>query len=167
MRVRPGDLGDPDAVREVVAGTRAVICVLGPRPPFREAFCAAATAAILEAMQACGVRRFVCQTGAMIGALPPNVSGPMRWAAHRFAATHPAVAGDRAEQETRVRASSVDWTLVKPPRLTNRRLRGPVAAGPTLPVGLLSSVGRPALAAFLLDEVEHPRFIGQVVYVRG
>ena len=91
----------------------------------------------------------------------------MRWAARQFAAAHPAVAADRAEQEALVRSSTLDWTLVKPPRLTNRPPRHPVTAGPALSVGLLSSVGRPALAAFLVDEVERPRCIGQAVYVRG
>jgi putative NADH-flavin reductase len=167
LRVREGGFGNPDVVQEVVANTDGVICVLGPRPPFRDAFCAAATGAILAAMNVCGVGRFICQTGAMIGALPQDASRPMRWAARRFAATHPAVAADRAEQERLVRTSALRWTLVKPPRLTDRPLRRPVAAGPTLPVGLLSSIGRPALAAFLLDEVERPRFIGQAVYVRG
>ena len=167
LRVRQGDLGNPDVVQEVVANTDAVISVLGPRPPFRDAFCAAATTAILRAMKVCGVARLICQTGAMIGALPENVSRPMQWAARRFAAAHPAVAADRAEQERLVRASALRWTLVKPPRLTGRPPRRPVAAGPSLSVGLLSSIGRPALAAFLLDEVERPRFIGQAVYVRG
>lgn len=166
VRLWEGDLGDPGLVQEVVANTQAVICVLGPRPPFRDAFCAAATATILAAMKTGGVGRFLCQTGAMIGALPPNVSRPMQWAARRFAAGHPAVAADRAEQEALARASPVHWTLVKPPRLSNRRRRRPVAAGPTLPVGLLSSIGRAALAGFMLDEIDRPRFIGQAVYVR-
>ena len=167
LRLRQGDLSDLGLVQEVVANTRAVICVLGPRPPFRDTFCAAATAAIIGAMKACGVARFICQTGAMIGSLPHTVSRPMRWAARQFAAAHPAVAADRAEQEALVRSSTLDWTLVKPPRLTNRPPRHPVTAGPALSVGLLSSVGRPALAAFLVDEVERPRCIGQAVYVRG
>ena len=167
LRLRQGDLSDLGLVQEVVANTRAVICVLGPRPPFRDTFCAVATAAIIGAMKACGVARLICQTGAMIGSLPRTVSRPMRWAARQFAAAHPAVAADRAEQEALVRSSTLDWTLVKPPRLTDRPPRRPVTAGPALSVGLLSSVGRPALAAFLVDEVERPRFIGQAVYVRG
>jgi putative NADH-flavin reductase len=166
LRVLEGDLGDLGLVREVVANAQAVICVLGPRPPLRDAFCAAATATILAAMKTGGGGRFLCQTGAMIGALPPNVSRPMQWAARRFAAAHPAVAADRAEQEALVRASPVAWTLVKPPRLSNRRRPRPVAAGPTLSVGLLSSIGRAALAGFMLDEIDGPRFICQAVYVR-
>lgn len=167
LRVRRGDLSDSGAVQDVIAKTRAVICVLGPRPPFRDAFCTAAAEAIIRAMKACGVARLICLTGAMIGPLPPTVSRPMRWAARRFAAAHPAVAADRAGQEAVVRSSALAWTLVKPPRLTDRLPRRPATAGPAVPVGLLASVGRPALAAFLLDEVERPRFIGQAVYVRG
>ncbi|HSB52708.1 MAG TPA: NAD(P)H-binding protein, partial [Gemmatimonadales bacterium] len=158
LRVYRGDLADPGTVQQVVANTRAVVCVLGPRPPFGDIFCAAGTGAIISTMKACGVARLICQTGAMIGPLPRTVSRPMRWAARRFAAAYPAVAADRAEQEALVRASALDWTLVKPPRLTDRSSRRPVTAGPAISVGLLSSVGRPALAAFLLDEVLRPQF---------
>jgi uncharacterized protein YbjT (DUF2867 family) len=105
------------------------------------------------------VQEVVANTDGVVSVLGPRP--PFR------AAAHPAVAADRAEQEALVRACALHWTVVKPPRLTDRPLRRPVAAGPTLSVGLLSSVGRPALAAFLLDEVERPRFIGQAVYVRG
>lgn len=167
LRVLRGDLSDRGAVDEVVATARAVVCVLGPRPPFRDAFCASATEAIIGAMKARGVARLICQTGAMIGPLPRTVSRPMRWAARRFAAAYPAVAADRAAQEALVRASALDWTLVKPPRLTDRPSRRPVTAGPAISVGLLSSAARPALAAFLLDEVVRPQFVGQAVYVRG
>lgn len=50
IRLVRGTFADADRVAEVVAGADAVCCVIGPRPPSREAFCAAATAAIIAAM---------------------------------------------------------------------------------------------------------------------
>lgn len=166
VRVHVGDLSDPEAVHQVVTGTQAVICVFGPRPPHREVFCAEATENIIAAMRAGGTARLLCQTGAMVGALPHNVSLPMRWMAHRFARSRPLVAADRAAQERLVRASRLDWTLVKPPRLRTGAARRPVRAGSALPVGLLASIRRSALAGFLLDELAAERFVGQAVYVR-
>jgi len=166
VRVQVGELSDAEAVRQVVAGSEAVICVVGPRPPHREVFCAAATGNIIAAMRAAGVTRLLCQTGAMVGALPGNVSLTMRWMAHRFARSRPEVAADRDAQEQLVRASRLDWTLVKPPRLRTGAARSPVRAGPALSVGLLASISRSALAGFLLDEVTARRFAGQAVYVR-
>ena len=63
--------------------------------------------------------------------------------------------------------SGLDWTIVKPPRLTNSSQQERDVAGPNLPVGLLSSVSRAALATFMLDEVVHPRFMNQRVVVRA
>jgi len=166
VRVLVGELSDAEAVRQVVTGTRASICVFGPRPPDRDVFCAQATANVITAMQSAGSVRLLCQTGAMVGALPPNVSPPMRWMAHRFARSRPQVAADRAAQEQLVRASRLDWTLVKPPRLRTTAASAPVRAGPTLRVGLLSAISRSALAGFLLDEATAGRFVGQAVYVR-
>lgn len=166
VRVFVGELSDPEAVHQVVTGAQAAICVFGPRPPHREVFCAEATENIIAVMRATGTARLLCQTGAMVGALPRNVSHPMRWMAHRFARSRPQVAADRAAQEQCVRVSRLDWTLVKPPRLRTGAARRPVRAGPALPVGLLASISRSALAGFLLDEVTAGRFVGQAVYVR-
>lgn len=166
VRVLVGELSDPQAVHQVVKGARAVICVFGPRPPHLEVFCAEATENIITAMRETGTPRLLCQTGAMVGALPRNVSLPVRWMAHRFAQSRPQVAADRAVQEQLVRASRLDWTLVKPPRLRTGPAKLPVRAGPSLPIGLLASLSRSALAGFLLDEVTAGRFVGQAVYVR-
>ncbi len=166
VRVHVGDLADLEAVHEVVRGAQAVICVFGPRPPHREVFCAEATENIIAAMRTTGTERLLCQTGAMVGALPRNVSRPMRWMAHRFARARPQVAADRAVQERLVRASRLEWTLVKPPRLRTGATRRSVRAGPALPVGLLASIRRSALADFLFDELTAERFVGQAVYVR-
>jgi uncharacterized protein YbjT (DUF2867 family) len=79
----------------------------------------------------------------------------------------PAIAADGAEQEAIVMASGLDWTLVKPPRLTSGPRTTTVHADATLPVGALSSIGRRDLAEFILRAAAHDRFVGQRVYVRG
>lgn len=159
-------LDDRAAVEAAVAGVDAVVCVLGPRPPLRDVFCAAATERICVAMTRAGCRRLVCQTGAMIGRLLPNVSRPLRLLARRFAAARPAVACDRAEQEAVVEGSGLDWTLLKPPRLRDGPRAEALVLATDEPVGLLSSVSRPALAAATLDLLEAGRFLRRAVYVR-
>jgi len=70
-------------------------------------------------------------------------------------------------QEQLVRESGLEWTLVKPPRLTDGRARGRVVAGIDLQIGLSSSIRRADLAAFLVGECLEPRFAKQAVYVIG
>jgi putative NADH-flavin reductase len=155
-----------ERVRETVAGARAVCCALGPRAPHTEVFCARATAAILRAMEEAGCRRLVCQTGAMIGP-----AGSRSWAFERlaraFARRAPEAARDRVEQEWLVEESGLEWTIVKPPRLTDGPAAGRVRVGTAVRVGLLSSIRRADLAAFIMDEIETPRFLRARVFVKG
>lgn len=160
-----GELGDATRVRQVLEGADSVCCVIGPRPPFTDVFCADAARAIVAGMAAVGCRRLVCVTGAMIGPVPGR-SRPMSWVAEWFRRRRPAAARDREEQEAVVMGSGLDWTIVKPPRLVDARPSGPPAAGPDLAVGLRSSVSRSDLATFLLDEIAEPRFVHRRVIVR-
>lgn len=162
--------GFPDYLPDIVAavrGTDGVCCVVGPHAASPEPFCAALTQRIVEAMRSTRVRRLVCLTGAMIGALPGNVSPAMRVMARLFRWQAPDLAADRAKQEAVVMASGVDWTLVKPPRLTDGAATGVVHADPALPVGMLDRVGRPDLAEFIFRAATQDRFVGQKVYVRS
>lgn len=158
---------DTQALNDVVADTDAVCCVLGPRSPHTDVFCAAATDAIVQAMTRTGGDRLLCQTGAMIGPDAGNRSRPMRWMAQAFARRQPDGARDRLRQEEIVQTSGLRWTLVKPPRLADGPARHRVRAGPAQRVGLLSRISRADLAEFLIAEIEGQRFVRQRVYVVG
>jgi uncharacterized protein YbjT (DUF2867 family) len=99
--------------------------------------------------------------------MPPNTSRPMRAMAALIKKRLPALVADREKQEAIVAASGLDWTLVKPPRLTNGARADTVHADPALPVGLRSSLSRQDLAGFVFRAAAHGRFVGQRVYVRG
>jgi uncharacterized protein YbjT (DUF2867 family) len=161
--------GDPERQQDVAAtvrGVDGVCCVFGPRAG-HEAFCAPFTRAIVEAMRSEGRRRLVCVTGAMIGALPPNTSPGMRIAAALMRRRQPAAVLDRAQQESVVMTSGLDWTLVKPPRLTDGPLTKNVHADPALPIGMFHAISRQDLADFVFRAAAHDRFVGVRVYVRG
>ena len=165
-RIVRGNFDELGQVVETIADSAAVCCLIGPRPPYRDVFCAAATVAIMTAMKQTSCRRLICQTGAMIGPAP-NRSCPMEWAARTFARWHPEAAQDREEQERLIKSSGLEWTIVKPPRLTDSPPRHRVQASSSLQVGLLSKISRADLAAFLLDEIEAGRFVRQRIFVKG
>jgi uncharacterized protein YbjT (DUF2867 family) len=62
-----GSLQNADDVDNALKGSGAVICVVGPRPPYTDIFCEAAAKAIVAAMKKNGIKRLICQTGGMIG----------------------------------------------------------------------------------------------------
>lgn len=163
-----GTFTDGDLVARVVAGASAVCCVFGPRPPYRDVFCEAATRTVIAAMQAEGCDRLVCQTGAMIGsAVGLRRTRPFQLMADLFARRRPEVARDRSAQEEAVMQSRLRWTIVKPPRLNAGPPLGRVLAAPDLRVGLRSSICRADLAAFLLEEIEKSAFLRRRVVVKG
>lgn len=82
-RIVRGNFEGFDRVVETIADSKAVCCVIGPRPPYTDVFCATATAAIITAMKQTVCTRLVCQTGAMIGPAP-NRSHLMEWMARKL-----------------------------------------------------------------------------------
>ena len=166
LEIRTGSLLNAEDVENLVKDCGAVCCVFGPRPPFGDLFCAEATRLIVEAMHKHGLRRILCQTGAMIGEYRQNRTWPFQRLVEVFHRLSPELAADRAAQEACVQSSGLDWTLVKPPRLTHQPIRGRVVVGPTVKVGLGSRISRADLAEFLLRELYFPEYSGQVVFVR-
>jgi putative NADH-flavin reductase len=77
------------------------------------------------------------------------------------------VAKDSAEMEHVVMESGLDWTIARPPRLTNGPLTGHyrIKDG-RLPRGSLS-LSRADVAHFLLDELERGAHVHQIVGMAG
>jgi putative NADH-flavin reductase len=130
-------------------------------------FCEAATAAILEAMNRHGVLRIIALTGAMIGDMDQGQSLLMQNLAVWIAAKQPAAAADRAGQEKLLMDSDREWTIVKPPRLTDGPLRSRTKSGTHMRIGLLSRISRPDLAEFMLDQIDSTEYVRQRVLVKA
>ena len=76
------------------------------------------------------------------------------------------VAKDSAEMERVVMASGLDWTIVRPPRLTNGPLtRRYGVSDDRMPRGARLTVSRADVAHFLLEELEHRAHIHRIVGV--
>ena len=167
FEVIEGSLSSADHVEFCLKGCDAAICVFGPRPPYTDIFCEAATRVIVASMQKLGLKRLVCQTGGMAGEYPANRTLPFKLMVSMFNRRLPLVASDRAGQEDAVRQSGLVWTIVKPSRLTNGKANGKWFAGPNVRVSLLSSIARDDLAEFLLQETLEPQFTRQAIFIHG
>lgn len=154
-------------VQQAMVGAEAVVCVIGPRPPYKDIFCATATQNIIQGMKQLGLRRLVCLTGGMVGDYPAERTFWMQWMANRFRQQNPKGALDRVQQEQAVLESGLDWTILKPPRLTDGAATGHYQTGEHLRLGLLSSLSRADLAAFMVGAIESGSHIRQRVFIRG
>jgi putative NADH-flavin reductase len=179
VRVVPADLAAPDpaTLTSAVQGADGVLSGLGPRSKAEAGIAARGTQAIAAAMKAAGARRIVVVSAAPIGTVPspgrPNppkhdpgdgfimqhLLNPMIKAALR---KHYA---DLAQMEDILRDSDLDWTVVRPPRLTDKPLTGSyrTAHGQNLRRGLV--ISRADVAHYMLRALQQPETIKQTIGV--
>jgi putative NADH-flavin reductase len=137
-RIVVADLSAPDlaVLESAVAGADAVLSGLGPRAMTKAGVAEHGTRAIVEAMERVGARRIVVVSAAPIStvASPGRPHPPTRDPGEGFfmrnlltpvvkAVMHERYA-DLGLMEDVLRASDLDWTIVRPPRLTNGPLTG-------------------------------------------
>jgi putative NADH-flavin reductase len=166
---------DPAELEPAVHGADAVLSGLGPRSNAEAGVAQRGTRAIVQAMQATGVRRIVVVSAAPIGtvASPGRPTPPKHDPGDGFlmrhllapvtkAALHKHYA-DLARMEDLLRESDLDWTVVRPPRLTDKSLTGTyrTAYGRNLRRGVL--VSRADVAHLMLSALEQPQTIRQTI----
>jgi putative NADH-flavin reductase len=119
-----GELSDVEAISRTVSGADAVLSALGPRQntPEQVAVFGSALENITRAMHAHGVKRLVSISGAAL-LLPSDHITMGRRIVRTLMLTFlkHAVAAKEREAEI-IRASDLEWTLVRPPRI----ISGPV-----------------------------------------
>jgi uncharacterized protein YbjT (DUF2867 family) len=173
------DLSRPDlaALESAVLGADAVVSGLGPRSRADAGVTAQGTRAIIAAMKETGTRRLIVVSAAPLGTVPsPAIPNPprsdpgdgffMRTIFSRMAKSmFQAHYADLAVMEDDVRASGLDWTIVRPPRLSNRPLTGTyrMAYGRNVRGGWI--VPRADVAHLMLRLVDEPDSIAQTVGV--
>jgi putative NADH-flavin reductase len=176
-RVVRADLSaaDPADLESAVAGADAVLSGLGARSASDKGVAWKGTQAIAGAMQATGVRRIVVVSAAPIGTVPSpgrpkppshdpgdgffmrHLFGPLTKAALR---DHYA---DLARMEDVLRDSGLDWTVVRPPRLTDKPVTGTyrTAEGQNLRRGWF--ISRADVAHYMLCALDRPEAIAHTI----
>lgn len=148
-----GDARDEAALRQALRGADAVVSALGtPVSPFRAVtLLSAATRALVSAMAAENVRRLVCITG--IGAGDSAGHGGVLFDRVIRPALLRHVYADKDRQEAVIRASGLDWVLVRPLVLNDKPPRGHVRATTDLSGLHGGTIARADVASFVLDQV--------------
>ncbi len=114
---------DPHASAPAIQGSDAVMSGVGPRSTRDGPVAAPVTAAIVAAMRQAGVRRFIAVSAAPIGPVPSDEGRLDRLVLQPVARRLlRSVFDDLGKMEAVMDASGLDWTAVRPPRLTNGKL---------------------------------------------
>ena len=148
-----GDVRDEKAVREALKGQDAVVSALGtPASPFREVtLLSTATRTLVDAMKAEHVSRLLCITG--MGAGDSAGHGGFLFNNVIFPLLLKKVYADKNRQEAIVRNSGLDWVLVRPSVLNDKRGGQTIRALTDLSNFHGGSISREDVARFVLDQL--------------
>lgn len=161
--VRGGDVLDAASLDESCRDADAVVSCIGPRSNLRPGtVMSSGTAHMVAAAEAAGVRRFVFQSGIGLsdGA---ELSRVNRWMMRAWRPLFAAAIHDKAEGERVLRASALEWVIVRPVVLREAPAAGHYLAGPRAPVAPLVPLSFADCAACLLRAVTEPAWTRQVI----
>jgi putative NADH-flavin reductase len=166
LRVVYGDVLDPVSLHDGIVGADAVLSALGSRQMNRPTkVYSAGTTAVLGAMRDAGVRRFVGVTAVPVA--PEDQKSMLeRYLVHPL--LHRFFGGgydDMRRMEDVLAASDLDWTVFRPPRLTNEPPTGRYRTAIDGPLPRAWRVSRADLAAAMLAAASEPALISHTVTI--
>lgn len=162
VRVLAGPATDPAALGAAMSGQEAVIDTIGGKTPYRTTDTETLVAkALLGAMKHHGARRLIA-----VSALGVGDSKPQGTFLFRHLILPLFLRGstrDKAQMEEAVRASGVEFVLVRPAVLTDQEAQGwarVIAPGETA-----DKITRADVAQFLVGQLESDAYLGRAVTI--
>jgi putative NADH-flavin reductase len=156
LHVVVGDFTHQESVEAVVAGNDVVISALGTNAKGPISACTDGVRSIAAAMKSQGVRRLLVVSSH--GAAESHDSSLYVLAVW---ATLGNKMRDKDNMEALIRSADVDWTIVRPPALSNGSRTGSYRTGTDIKISLLSKISRADVADFLLREAVNGDYIHQ------
>ena len=162
---------DPTSVHAAMPGQDAVICTLGRMPESKAGrarrqpgvpVCSVGTWNILGAMARHAVRRIVVESSACVGdSRRTGRSG----AGSVVPFVLRDVMNDKERQESHLRESAAEWTIIRPVRLFNGARTGRVTVGDAVAWGLTSRVSRADATAVMPGAVADQSAVKRAITV--
>jgi putative NADH-flavin reductase len=159
MRIVLGNVLDHESVTKTVLGTDAVLSCLGQGTLLRNTrVCSVGTRLIVDVMKEHGVRRLVVESAFGAGESLAQASLIQKLI---FATLLAAPYEDKNLMEPEVKASGLDWTILRPVALSNRARTGRYKVASGIEVPGLASVTRADVATAMLRAVEERLWVGE------
>ncbi|MCA9473226.1 MAG: SDR family oxidoreductase [Nitrospira sp.] len=160
LRILKGDILDSNSVELAMAGQEAVCCTIGVKVPWIQVMVfSEGTRNLLQAMKKTGVTRLVCVTG--IGAGDSKGHGGFLYDSIFLPTLLRTIYADKDRQESLIKASNVDWTIVRPGFLTNGPLTENYRALTNLTGVTAGKISRADVAHFMLIELQSKHYLRQ------
>jgi putative NADH-flavin reductase len=158
LRVQQGDPRQTSQLVASMAGHDAVVSALGVRSLTKRTLLEDCARSTVEAMRKSGLRRLLVVSAALLFPDAGPLAPPLRFILHYNMI-------DSKAMEQIVAASELDWTIVRPPRLTDGKHTGRFRAEmDRLPKNGFS-ISRADVAHFLLQASEERSYVRGIVGV--
>ena len=158
LEVVQGDVLDTKPVAEAIAGTDAVLSALGVSERKPNTILSDGVKNILGGMKKQKVKRLIFVSSLGVGDTKGQLGPLYNWILlpgllkHAFA--------DKEKAEELIRATKLDWTLVRPGSLNNKLLTGTYRVGPdAAKKRWFPRIARADVADFMLNAVERDTFV--------
>jgi putative NADH-flavin reductase len=151
-----------EELADALPGNDAVLSVLGTRGLGATSVLEDSSRATIAAMRTAGVKRLIILSSAL---LDKNIGVVNRIVA-RTLLRH--FSSDQRAMEKLVTASDLDWTVLRPPRMTDSAPDGQSTAmlgEPPDSSGM--TITKEEVARVMLDTAENRRYIRELVHIRG
>jgi putative NADH-flavin reductase len=156
---------DPAGITPAIAGADAVITAIGPHGTARSTLRADSTRSIMQAMRKADARRLLLISGSVVADEGESfyLKYLLKPLARRTFLRHPYADFVAAEHE--VRASDLDWTIIRPPSLNNRPGTGRYREAVDQGLPRCFSISRADLATAMMEMLGDPATIRRHVAV--
>jgi putative NADH-flavin reductase len=158
---------DPASITPAIADADAVITAVGPHGTGPTTVIQDSVRSIIQAMQKTGIRRLLEVSGSVVTdeGESPYLRYLLKPVARRTFLRH--VCADMRRGEDQIRDSDLDWTIFRPPSLTDKPAQGTyrTAIDRNLPHGF--SISRADLAACILTRLDDPATVHRHISIAG
>lgn len=154
LTIVKGDVNSATDLEPLMRGQDAVISALGPRAK-GDPICATSSVATVTAMKKAGLKRVVWLSAGGVGDSRAAITKASFVFGNIILPLFLAKAyANHLIAEDTLKASGLDWTVLRPVQLVDKKTGNPAAAAPlgTPPPGL--KISREDVAAFMLNELE-------------
>jgi len=157
VEVRMADARDRIAVTKAIHGFEAVVNVVGGGTLRRNDVASSTSAVVVAAAQDAGVNRYFAMSAGMVALDWPLFKYVLRPLIFRH------ILAEHRRVEDIVRASTLEWTIVRPSALTNHLAQRYDASLELQPRAFTTS--RADVAAFIADELDNNVYVRHAVFV--
>lgn len=162
-----GDVTDHASVERAISGRSAVVSALGSGNSLRsDPALVDGIQNIVRAMERSDVRRFVYLSMLGVGGSGKPLGVVDRYIVLPLLLRN--VLADHARKEAIIQESTLDWVIVRPPRLTDGPYTGTYQSGNQVEGKLLlASISRADVADFMVRQLDHQRYVHETPAVLG